>query len=253
MNAAGRIILLAGGGLAIYAAFKNRAQIGQALSPVVNLLPGVDPSQLTPVCRNEAGDVVPCASPSPVPTPKPIVPAPAPDPISQVTGAAIAWGAKVSSIFRDRVRWIAQQLGFDPSWLMAAMYFESGGTFSSSITNPASGAGGLIQFLERTANNLGTTLAIMLGMNPADQLNYVYKYLAPYAGRLKTPADLYMAILYPAAIGQPDSFVLFRRGTLAYTQNAALDLNKDGVITKGEAVAPVLARLSQGLQPGNMA
>jgi len=66
---------------------------------------------------------------------------------------------------------------------------------------------------------------------------------------LKTLEDLYMAILWPAAVGKEPGYVLFRDGTLAYTQNDGLDVNKNGQITKQEAAAKVRETLNAGLQP----
>src|SRR3546814_174031 len=66
----------------------------------------------------------------------------------------IAWGAKVSQEFRDRIWWIAEELGLNPDDLMACIAWESGETFSPSIKNMAgSGATGLIQFMPTTAGN----------------------------------------------------------------------------------------------------
>jgi hypothetical protein len=163
----------------------------------------------------------------------------------------IAWGAKVSSDFRARVIAIAGELGTNPDFLMSAMAFESGETFSPSIRNAAgSGATGLIQFLPSTAMSLGTSVEALAAMTAEEQLVYVEKYLNPYKGRIGNLEDLYMSILRPAAIGKPDSFVLFRRGTIAYEENAGLDANKDGVVTKEEASAPVLAQLVKGRKTG---
>lgn len=85
MNTAARLLLLLGGGAAIYYAYRNRASLAQTLSPVVNLIPPTTPN-LTPICRNEAGDVVPCSDTGAIvtppvnvtPTPEPITPAPQP-------------------------------------------------------------------------------------------------------------------------------------------------------------------------------
>lgn len=163
----------------------------------------------------------------------------------------LAWGRKVSSTFRDRVFWIESQLGIDADNLMAAMAFESGGTFRANIRNAAgSGAVGLIQFMPSTARALGTTSEKLAAMTPEDQLNYVFKYFKPYKGRLRTLSDVYMAILWPRAVGKPESYPLFERGkspTANYAQNAGLDTNKDGVITKAEATAKVHQRLVMGM------
>jgi len=88
----------------------------------------------------------------------------------------IAWGTKVASDFKNKVIGIAKDLGTNPDFLMAAMYIESGGTFSPSILNKAgSGAVGLIQFMPKTAVNLGTTTDQLKAMSAVDQLEFVKK------------------------------------------------------------------------------
>lgn len=167
----------------------------------------------------------------------------------------IAWGAKVSQTFRDRVVWCADALNVPVDYLMAVMAFESAETFRADIKNFAgSGATGLIQFMPATARNLGTSVEALASMSPEDQLNYVYKYFRPYKGRLKTLADVYMAVLWPAAIGKPDDFVLWDKQNkpTTYRQNAGLDVNKDGRITKGEAAAKVHAKLENGRRSDNV-
>ena len=166
-------------------------------------------------------------------------------------GNQIAWGAKVSPDFKARVIAMAAELGTNPDFLMSAMAFESGESFSPSVRNAAgSGATGLIQFLPSTATSLGTSVEALAAMTAEEQLAYVQKYLNPYKGRIGNLEDLYMSILRPAAIGKPDSFVLFRRGTIAYEENAGLDANKDGMVTKEEASAPVRAQLVKGRTAG---
>ena len=62
-----------------------------------------------------------------------------------------------------------------------------------------------------------------------------------------------MAILWPAAIGKPESFELFDEETKpqTYKMNKGLDTNKDGKISKGEAAAKVRRMLARGLT-GNL-
>lgn len=172
----------------------------------------------------------------------------------------LAWGAKVSPTFRQRVIWIAEGLDIgpepgkpEPDWLTTCMAWESGRSFRPDIKNMAgSGATGLIQFMPATARSLGTTVEALAVMTAEDQLNYVWKYFRPYEGRLRSLADCYMAILWPAAVGKPDSYALFTGG-IAYRQNAGLDVDKDGKVTKREAAAKVAALLPEGLKPGNAA
>ena len=104
-----------------------------------------------------------------------------------------------------------------------------------------SGATGLIQFMPETARNLGTTTEALSKMTRTEQLQYVDKY---FQGTLKkggSLSDVYMSVLLPAAVGKPEDFVLFGEGGAyggdrAYEQNKGLDANKDGKITKAEAL-----------------
>lgn len=163
----------------------------------------------------------------------------------------IAWGAKVSPVFKERLLWIADTLGVNPDYLMACIAWESGESFSPKKKNMAgSGATGLIQFMPSTAKALGTTTAALAQMTAEDQLNYVYKYFAPFNGRLKNLGDVYMAILWPRGVGKPDSYVVFDGG-IAYRQNAGLDTNKDGDVTRGECLGKVKDKLAKGLTAAN--
>ena len=183
-----------------------------------------------------------------------------PSPTAPGGGQQIAWGAKVSPAFKAKVISIAHDLGTSPDYLMAAMAFESAGTFSPSVRNAkGSGAVGLIQFMPSTAEGLGTTTEALRHMTAEQQLDYVRKYFKHNAGRLKTLDDVYMAILWPSAVGKPEDTVLFAKkpGTScsakskdAYCQNSPLDTNHDDKVTKAEAAAAVRERLRKGQQPG---
>ena len=165
----------------------------------------------------------------------------------------MAWGAKVSPTFKARVLWTASALGCKPDDLMACMAWESGETFRADIKNAAgSGAVGLIQFMPATAKALGTTTAHLSQMSPEDQLNYVYKYFKPYAGRLHNLGDIYMAILWPKAVGKDDTYVLFDRSKtkVTYRQNRGLDVNKNGKVTRGECLVKIREKLAKGLRKG---
>lgn len=167
------------------------------------------------------------------------------------TRRPIAWGAKVSPLFRERVWWIADTLQLDPDDLMACMAWESGETFSPSVKNAAgSGATGLIQFMPSTAVGLGTSTAKLARMTAEDQLNYVYKYFRPFAGRLNNLGDIYMAILWPKGVGQPDSYVLWDAGKspTTFRQNAGLDINKDRKVTRAECLTKIKQKLVKGRQ-----
>lgn len=166
-------------------------------------------------------------------------------------GDKIAWGGKVPVEFKRKVVEICGDLELSPDLLMAAMAFETGETFSPSVKNAAgSGAVGLIQFMPSTAIGLGTTTEKLAQMSAIEQLDYVKKYFLPQKGKLKTIENVYMAILYPVAIGRSADSVLFSGKTKVYEQNKGLDTDKDGKITVGEAAAKVRSKLEKGLQVG---
>lgn len=165
----------------------------------------------------------------------------------------VVWGSKVSAEFRQALFAGCHSLMIEPDPVMAVIAFESGKTFSPSVKNIAgSGAVGLIQFMPDTARYLGTSTDALVKMTAVQQLEFVFKHYAPYSNRLITFADYYMAVLLPSAIGQDNSFVLFRqdyynrRNLLAYIQNKGLDKNHDGKITKEEAAWPVHELFEEG-------
>lgn len=166
----------------------------------------------------------------------------------------VAWGKRVSRGFRELVIDIAIELETQADWLMTCIAFETGKSFKPDIKNMAgSGATGLIQFMPSTAKALGTSVDALSAMTAEQQLEYVRKYFAPYKGRLDTLEDVYMAILWPKAVGKPEDYILFDRGNMptTYRQNAGLDLNRDGVVTKWEATAKVRSLYYRGLEPEN--
>jgi len=146
----------------------------------------------------------------------------------------IAWSAKVSPAFCARVRQMAIDL---------------------KIPDLMNGAGapyyGLIQFGKAAATDCGTTVEALVKMSAEQQLEYVYKYFKPLTGKLRTVSDLYMKILWPAAVGKAEDFVLWTQQDrpTTYLQNKGLDVNKDGAITKAEAASKVTDKLTRGLQP----
>jgi hypothetical protein len=150
--------------------------------------------------------------------------------------------------FQMAVTDVAGRLGIPEQHLYAAMSFETGGTFSPNIANAAgSGATGLIQFMPRTAEGLGTSTDELSRMSRSRQMHYVEKYLSNKGiGPNSTLDDVYMAILFPAAVGKSDDYVLFGQGAMsgytgaAYTQNRGLDKDGDGSITKAEAAQKVI-------------
>jgi hypothetical protein len=163
----------------------------------------------------------------------------------------VAWGKRVSPEFRRKAVAVANRLGLDPSTLMAVMAFETGRKFSSATRNARSGATGLIQFMPRTAEALGTSTRALAAMSEVRQLDFVERYLKPYSGRMTDLPSAYMAVLWPAAVRKPLSHVLFAAPGAAYDQNKGLDADKDGKVTKAEAAAKVQRLLVEGMRPEN--
>ncbi len=120
---------------------------------------------------------------------------------------------KVSQSFIDKVIDIARRLDVDPNWIMSAIDFESGHTFSASVTNKI-GCVGLIQFCPDAGQTYKTIagerieLSALASMTNVEQLEWVYKYLNQYKSKLISFADLYLAIFYPRALAKPDDYVL---------------------------------------------
>lgn len=142
---------------------------------------------------------------------------------------------RVSTAFATKVISISNQLGIDPSWIMFLMDWESG--ISSSIEN-SFGCIGLIQFCPdyqgadfKTIGGVQYKMSIIKAMAPEDQLDLVYDYLNEVqenTGKFADFYDLYFAILFPAAYGKPDDYVLNTK------TNPIFDLNNDGSITVSE-------------------
>lgn len=131
--------------------------------------------------------------------------------------------------FIQKVQTVSNALGIPAEWLMAVMYVES--KLKPWAKNPSSTASGLIQWLDSTARKFGTTADAIRAMNGLQQLDLVQRYFDTYRGQLSTLWDVYFAVHYPAAVGKPDTYVLYRSGSSAYSANKALDVDRDGLVT----------------------
>lgn len=139
--------------------------------------------------------------------------------------------------------------------LLANMYAES--RLDPKAINPKGGASGLIQFMPETAKGLGTSVEEIRNMSAIDQLKYVEKYFDQFGleklgkvqkekGQTVSASSLYSTVFLPkfkeapenTIFGVKDSQELLPGTKLSmgkiYEQNASLDLNKDGKITKEE-------------------
>lgn len=130
--------------------------------------------------------------------------------------------------FTQKVNSISAQLGIKPDWLIAVMAFES--SIDHRKVNKLSGATGLIQFMPSTAKSLGTSTEALRAMSNVQQLDYVYKYLAPYKGKMKAFTDVYLTVFYPAAVGKADTYIIGTAGGKIAAQNPALR-DANGAVT----------------------
>ncbi len=144
---------------------------------------------------------------------------------------------KKDSAFLQKTKQIAKRLNCDYKDLLALMNSESG--LNSKAVNSSSGATGLIQFIPSTAKDLGTTTEKLKNMTPTEQLDYVEKYLVKMkkaagfkSGEKLDSGDLYALVFLP---GRAKREIVTDSSEKYYAVNApALDLNKDGKITKTE-------------------
>lgn len=134
----------------------------------------------------------------------------------------------------------AAQLKIPVDWLATVISFESAGSFSPTKRNAAgSGAFGLIQFMPNTAQRLlGTKTkeeAVDRGMRMSFE-EQLQKMVVPYlsAWSYQSLNDVYLAIFYPAAMHQPDSWVVGKAPSKVYTQNAGFDKEGKGYITRAD-------------------
>lgn len=147
-----------------------------------------------------------------------------------------------------KVQEVGSRLLIPADWLMIVFKIEAtkNGKIDSTAVNPYTGATGYIQFMPSTARSLGTSVQALAAMSPVDQLEYVYKYFAPYRGKLQSVQDLYTVTFFPKALGKPDDYILktdtISAGTIA-AQNRPYDLNKDNQITYGELKAAITKKI----------
>lgn len=149
------------------------------------------------------------------------------------------------SFYNEVIR-ISENLGTSPENLLAVMSFETGGTFSPSIRNGINGkAIGLIQFMPKTAEALGTSTEQLALLSATQQLSFVERYLEPFKGKIKSLSDLYMAVFSPRHVWAPENESLAAEGSSIYNLNKVLDRNLDGIITKDEASTSVHPHLTK--------
>lgn len=142
-----------------------------------------------------------------------------------------------NSSFIDSVNSTAYKLGVDPNWLMYVFFKESG--LNPSATNnyytysDGSHAVGLNQMTTKAFQEVGYpgTWEDFRNLSGTDQMDWIYKYFKPYAGRINNFKDLYLINFYPAYLGK-DLTTQFPYSVVR--ANPAFDTNGDGQLTLGE-------------------
>jgi Transglycosylase SLT domain len=141
--------------------------------------------------------------------------------------------------FWTELQAIAKRLDTEPAWLLNVMACES--LFNPKARNglPGQTAAGLLQFIESTARDMGTTTQAIRRMSPVEQLRLVEKYLTPFRGRLNSLADVYLAVFRGFIIEGGDARVVApldnsNKELRIYSLNRWLDFDGDGKISKGE-------------------
>ncbi len=145
--------------------------------------------------------------------------------------------------FKKHVRAYASALGIKADWLMALMMHESG--LRSDVVNSLQCVG-LIQFCPVTYRDTwGLSLNYLKNLTPVEQLQYVYKYLEPYAGKMHRPIDVFLATFYPYALThnklKDKSYKFGSEKSLSFAKkvkqwNPAFDVDKNGVITSRDYI-----------------
>ncbi|EJQ2090815.1 hypothetical protein SNN53_002626 [Cronobacter sakazakii] len=151
------------------------------------------------------------------------------------------FGLMKAEAFRTKLLEVSRELNIDPNYIMACIALETGKTFRTDIKNPGSSATGLIQFMDDTAKDLGTSTRKLRLMNHVEQMEYVKKYFKMQADNIGVPTekwtleDVYYSIFRPKTILLgPNDIVYERSDGDYYSKNLYHDRNSDGKITKNE-------------------
>ena len=124
----------------------------------------------------------------------------------------------------------------DPRQLAWLIGLESG--WRPDAINPVSEAAGLIQFMPATLAAMGAPPSRkMVKMTRRQQAYWVARYFSGSGKRIAWPGDVYLAVFYPEALTQGDTWVIAAPGTLIWQQNRGLREPGDGAITAGSVRA----------------
>lgn len=139
-------------------------------------------------------------------------------------GQPMPWSTDVE--FIEKVKSVAAAINSNYIDLLACMNLESARTFDPWIQNSL-GYTGLIQFGKAAATDLKTTTAYLRNLTRVEQCDWVLKYFKMWQTRTGVSSfrlvDMYLAILWPAAVGKPGNYVVFPAGSNEYKQNHGFD------------------------------
>jgi len=158
----------------------------------------------------------------------------------KVKGQPYPWST--DNPFLEKIKSISSALNLNYIDMLACMNLETGGTFDPAITNSL-GYTGLIQFGRDACRACGTTTTAIKELTRQDQCDYVLKYFQINQLNQKAPTprlvDIYLTILWPAAVGKPDEYIVFQPGSAAQKANPSFDTAKKGYTTVADVAAAI--------------
>lgn len=127
--------------------------------------------------------------------------------------------------FRRELAKTADRLGIPAQWLADVIAVETGSKFSPTITNPSTGAVGLIQFTDIALEDMRVSRREVETASDVAQLKYVEEYLKPAVGKIDSPYHLAMAIwggryILTETDETPESFENVSDGHITFKQYA---------------------------------
>jgi len=115
--------------------------------------------------------------------------------------------------FEKKINQVSKNLNIPVRTLKNMILFESTGDSGKKTTHGS--ATGLIQFLKGTSESLGADHSKLPEMTPAQQLDYVEKYLSGIKNDFKLgdedladPVNTYLSVFYPSAIKKADDYII---------------------------------------------
>jgi hypothetical protein len=119
-------------------------------------------------------------------------------------------------------------------YILAIIAKETKRTFDPSIKSGTSSATGLVQLLEKTAKEYGTTTKDLRKMTRVQQLPYVEKIITRQSKGTKPRnlVDTYMSVAIPKHVSTAKDKKLYLKGGRVYKANPSWDSENKGYISK---------------------